>query len=427
MDIVVPKLGLTVEVLEVLHWHAAPGEEVRAGTPLVDLGADKTDFEIEAPVDGVLSEVLAEPGAEVRPGEVIGRVGDAGQAPVEAPPAADPVPVLAGVNGERAVAATPVARRAAEALGVDLSTVNGSGVGGRVHRRDVESAAEGGGGDRFPGGARPSSPAARRLAAELGIALEASSGTGPGGRVVEADVRRAAEHRPIQPPAATPHEELTPVRWTAARRMTARRMSESHAAVAPVTLHRRADAGAAMAAARALKADGVRATFTHVLMACTAAALAEHPEANSVWEGEQLMRAASIHLGLAVDLPDGLIVPVIRDADRLSVPDLATITAGLVAQCRSGSIASENLRGSTFSVSNLGMLGVEQFTPVVNPPHVAILGVGSIVDEAVPSAEGLRFRKACHLSLTFDHRALDGAPAARFLDALVGRLESFAL
>ena len=195
----------------------------------------------------------------------------------------------------------------------------------------------------------------------------------------------------------------------------------------PVTLHRRADAAAATAAAQALKADGVRATFTHVLMACTAAALSQHPEANSVGEGDQLMRANGVHLGLAVDLPDGLIVPVVRDADRIPVADLATITAGLVAQCRAGSIEPESLQGSTFSVSNLGMVGVEQFTPIINPPHVAILGIGSIVDEALPSASGMRFRKTCHLSLTFDHRALDGAPAARFLGTIVERLETFEL
>jgi pyruvate dehydrogenase E2 component (dihydrolipoamide acetyltransferase) len=438
MDIVVPKVGLTVEFAEVLHWHAQPGQEVRAGEPLVDLAADKADLEIEAPADGVLGEILADVGAEVRPGEVIGRIGGAVGA---ASPAADEPPaqaatpdelVTAGNGAATTVAATPVARRVAADLGVDLATVDGSGARGRVRRRDVErQAANGNGnGNSSPDGRRPSSPAARRLADELGVALEAATGTGPGGRIVEADVRRAAEAAPpapATPPPAASGDELSPARWTAARRMTARRMAESAASVAPVTLHRRADAGAAMAAARALKERGVRATFTHVLMACTAAALREHPEANSVWEGDKLMRAHGIHLGLAVDVDGGLFVPVIRDADALSVGDLATIAAGLVTQCRTGSIAPEALGGSTFSISNLGMLGVEQFTPIVNPPHVAILGVGAAVDEAVPGPDGLRFRKACHLSLTFDHRALDGAPAARFLDAIVGRLESFAL
>lgn len=447
MDVVVPKVGLTVEVVEVLGWHAQAGDEVRAGQPLVDLAADKTDLELEAPADGVLSEILAEPGAEVRPGEVIGRIGGAADAPTDAPTDAGVEPAANATEGNGQardkVAVSPVARRAADALSVDLAAVAGSGVGGRVLRRDVESAANGAGGVFAEGHTRPSSPAARRLARELGIDVAAARGSGPGGRIVEADVRRASDDGAMaaiaaapasaQAPAPAPTDGdasglgLTPARWTAARRLTARRMSESVASVAPVTLHRRADAAAGLAAARALKDGGVRATFTHVLLACTAAGLREHPEVNSVWEGDTLMRASAVHLGLAVDVDGGLFVPVIRDADRLGVADLATIAAGLVAQCRTGSITPDALRGSTFSVSNLGMLGIEQFTPIVNPPHVAILGVGAAVDEALPSADGVRFRKACHLSLTFDHRAVDGAPAARFLDTLVQRLEGFSI
>ena len=455
MDVVVPKVGLTVEVVEVLEWHAKPGDTVTAGDPLVDIAADKADIEIEAPADGVLEAIIAEAGSEVRPGETIARIGDGSGSSVDdgtggaaaAVPATESPEAETGVGTAGAAAtssdggevvATPVARRAADALGVDLSEVDGSGVGGRVRRRDVESIAAPSDGP-FPGGAQPSSPAARRLAGELGIALETAVGTGLGGRIVEADVRRAKQEarQPAgDPPAATTQalpssgldpSELEPARWTAARRLTARRMAESVASVAPVTLHRRADAAPAMAAARALKEAGVRATFTHVLMACTAAALAEHPQANSVWEGEKLMRSKSVHLGLAVDVPDGLFVPVVRHADKLAVGELATISAGLVAQCRAGSIAPESMRGSTFSVSNLGMLGVEQFTPVVNPPHVAILGVGAIAEETVPGGSGIAFRKSCHLSLTFDHRAIDGAPAARFLDAIVERLQSFEL
>lgn len=439
MDVVVPKVGLTVEVVEVLGWHAQAGDEVRAGQPLVDLAADKTDLELEAPADGVLAEILAEPGAEVRPGEVVGRIG--GDAPPRSGGRAD-LSESAAASGEGdvevrdRVAVSPVARRAADALAVDLAAVQGSGVGGRVLRRDVESAANGAGGRFAMGSAKPSSPAARRLARELGIAFEAAHGSGPGGRIVEADVRRASENgaaAAAAPMPAAPAEAdtsglgLSPARWTAARRLTARRMSESVASVAPVTLHRRADAAAGMAAARTLKDRGVRATFTHVLLAATAAALREHPEVNSVWEGDTLMRASAVNLGVAVDVDGGLLVPVIRDADKLAVADLATIAAGLVAQCRTGSIPADALRGSTFSVSNLGMLGVEQFTPIVGPPHVAILGVGAAVDEALPSAGGVRFRTACHLSLTFDHRAIDGAPAARFLDTLVQRLERFSV
>jgi pyruvate dehydrogenase E2 component (dihydrolipoamide acetyltransferase) len=426
VDVVVPKIGLTVEQAEVLAWHRAVGDPVAAGDALVDLAADKTDVEIEAPGDGVLVEILAAAGAVVAPGAVLGRIGAsvAGGAPsATAAPATDP-PVPDDDPPEDANGAappsSPVARRAAERLGVNLAALAGTGRGGRVVKADVERAA-GAAGDRIPLHRPRSSPAARRLARELGVELAAVAGTGPEGRIVEADVRRGALEEPAAP--AAPAEGLEEVRWTAARRMTARRMAESARTVAPVTLHRRADADAALATAASLKAAGVPATFTHVLLRCVAAALGEHPALNAVWDGERLMRSREVDIGLAVDVDDQLLVPVVRDAGALSTADLARIAGGLVARCRSGTASADDLRGATFSVSNLGMLGVEQFTPIVNPPQVAILGVGAIARELVPSDDGFAVRRRCHLSLTFDHRAVDGAPAARFLDALVTGLQ----
>ncbi|MEY2532134.1 MAG: hypothetical protein QOF29_44 [bacterium] len=433
MDVVVPKIGLTVEQAEVLAWHRAVGDPVAAGDALVDLGADKTDVEIEAPGDGVLVEILAAAGAVVAPGAVLGRIGTSvadgapGDADRAAPADAPPTPDAAGAADGNGAAppSSPVARRAAERLGVDLGVLSGSGRGGRVVKADVERAA-GAPGERIPLHRPRSSPAARRLARELGVELAAVTGTGPEGRIVEADVRRGALAEPAAPPAAAPPAAaagLEEVRWTAARRMTARRMAESARTVAPVTLHRRADADGALATAAGLKAAGVPATFTHVLLRCVAAALGEHPGLNAVWDGERLMRSHGVHIGLAVDVDDQLLVPVIRDAGTLSIADLARIAGGLVARCRSGTASADDLRGATFSVSNLGMLGVEQFTPIVNPPQVAILGVGAIARELVPTDDGFAVRRRCHLSLTFDHRAVDGAPAARFLDALVTGLE----
>jgi pyruvate dehydrogenase E2 component (dihydrolipoamide acetyltransferase) len=428
-------VGLTVETLEILAWHKRLGEQVSQGEAIADLAADKADVEIEAPGDGVLAEIIAEVGAQVPPGAAIGRIGGtedgpepyAERAPAERA-ASEPVSTPTSVAGDRGTpAVTPLARRAAAALGVHLAAVNGTGPGGRVTKQDVERAAS--------PEHRGSSPAARRLAAELGVPVGEATGTGPGGRIVEADVQRAAAASSPAAPTRTPGpgdiapapagaavRDAIPVRWTAARRLTARRMAESAATVVPVTLHRRADASAALAAAAELKRAGVAATFTHVLLACTAAALRDHPELNAVWDGETLLRCQSVDIGLAVDAEAGLFVPVIRDADKLDVTALAQIAGGLVASCRAGVLRSEDLSGSSFSVSNLGMLGVEQFTPVVNPPHVAVLGVGAITREAVPAEGGLMFERWCHLSLTFDHRAVDGAPAARFLGTVARRL-----
>jgi pyruvate dehydrogenase E2 component (dihydrolipoamide acetyltransferase) len=443
VDVVVPKVGLTVERAEVLGWHKAVGDPVEAGEPLVDLAADKSDLEIEAPGSGVLSEILAQPGDEVALGSVIGRIaGDGSAVPPE--PAGQPDAPAASADGAAAEAsASPVARRAADHLGVDIAGIEGTGPRGRVVKRDVERVGEAhtGNGLRFADGLPRSSPAARALAADLGVPLaEIASGSGPLGRIVEFDVRRQAEAAvaPAAPPpvaaAALPgggaeplagyaDVELHEVRWTAARRTTAKRMSESAASVAPVTLHRRADARAALAAVAALKGAGMRASFTHVLMHCVAKALAEHPAVNAVWDGDRLLRVSGVHLGLAVDADDQLLVPVVRDAHALTVRELAEVTSGLVARCRSGTLRREDVVGATFTISNLGMLGVEQFTPIVNPPQVAVLGVGAVTRELVAMGDGFAPVGRCHLSLTFDHRAVDGAPAARFLDGIVTRLE----
>jgi pyruvate dehydrogenase E2 component (dihydrolipoamide acetyltransferase) len=446
VDIVVPKVGLTVEHAEVLAWLKAVGDEVVAGEPLVELAADKVDLEIVAPGDGVLADIAAQPGQQVSLGEVIGRIGDAvGSASPGDPSEAAPADAQAAPPGDGAPPETPgndtgarispVARRAAQHLGVDLVSAAQAGDGRRIMKADVERLAREGNGMVANRTDRPhSSPAARRLAEALGVALEDLTGTGPGGRIVEADVTRGAAASPAPVPVPVPEPEpagapqgavvaeaFEEVRWTAARRMTARRMTESVSSTAPVTLHRRVDAGWALAKAKELKARGVPATFTHVLLEQTAGALTEHPDINTVWDGERLLRSRAVHLGVAVDA-DGLFVPVVRDAATLGIEDLVSITAGLVAQCRARTIPSEALQGSTFSVSNLGMLGVEQFTPIINPPHVAILGVGTVVRELVPTDDGFAAKSLCHLSLTFDHRAVDGAPAARFLATLAQRL-----
>jgi pyruvate dehydrogenase E2 component (dihydrolipoamide acetyltransferase) len=267
---------------------------------------------------------------------------------------------------------------------------------------------------------------ARRIAEDLGVDPDAVRGSGPRGRVVAADVQRAAQaaHGDGAARARAP-EDLVDVRWSAARRLTARRMAESAAQVAPVTLHRRVDAAAAEAAVKALKASGLRATFNHAVMWAAAGALARHPAVNAVWDGDRVLQSRPVHLGVAVDVDGDLHLAVIRDAGELEVPELVRAAAAAVGRVRRREAGPEETRGATFTVSNLGMLGVEQFTPIVNLPQVAILGVGAITEELVLDFSGIARRPRCHLSLTFDHRAVDGAPAARFLAEVARRLESF--
>jgi pyruvate dehydrogenase E2 component (dihydrolipoamide acetyltransferase) len=205
-------------------------------------------------------------------------------------------------------------------------------------------------------------------------------------------------------------DDLVEVRWTAARRATERAVALSASTTAPVTLHRRAGADAAMAATKRLKAGGLPATFTHAVLAVTARALVDHPALNAVWDGDRLLRSRRRHIGLAVDDGGDLLLGVVADADARDTTGLVLGAVEAVARARAREAVGP---GPTFTVSNLGMFGVEQFTPIISPPAVAVLGVGAVVDGR------------CHLSLTFDHRAVDGAPAARFLADVVTGLSTF--
>ncbi|MEZ5101730.1 MAG: dihydrolipoamide acetyltransferase family protein [Thermoleophilia bacterium] len=389
-DVVAPKLGLTIERMEVTRWAKQVGDPVRAGEVVVELSADKADVEVESPVDGVVQAVNAAEGDEVVPGQVLAVVAVAGTSGA----AAAAAPGAPGTG-----AAAPVGATAAP-----LRTVRP----GPALRPD--------------GSPVLASPAARRLARELGVDLVAVAGSGPGGRVVERDVQRAATDAPavaapVEAPAApAPTADggpgLEPARWSAARRATARRIAHSASVVAPVTLHRRAQTAAPAATVAALRAAGVPASFTHAILFATARALVAHPALNAVWQDERVLLASRVDLAVAVDVDGDLLAPVVRDAGSLGLEQLVQAAAEVVARARAREATIEELTGGTFTVSNLGMLGVEWFTPIVDHPQVAILGVGAIVDGR------------CHLSLTFDHRAVDGAPAARFLADLVDALET---
>ena len=432
-DIVVPKMGLTETHATVVRWRKAVGDEVTAGDVVVEIQADKADVDIEAAADGVIVEILVEEGVEVELGTVIGRIGSA-------------VRSAAGAAG----AAAAVADTGAVAGGPDGPTVESAlraGVGAAPVAVGVA-------------GARvPSSPLARRVAAELGVALAGLAGTGPGGLVVARDIRAAADAVPaavpvpvpaapasapppavppaaVAPPAAAappadaapltaiapPADPAPPVagppelpgvgtlrelELSRVRRVTARRLVAA-AAVPTVTLHRHAGVEQARVAVAVARAQGVRATLTHAVLAACAQALVKHPELNGFWIDDRLYTAEQVNLGIAVDVEQGLLLAVAEDCGGKGIAEIAAASNHAVAEVRQG----RGGRGAhaTFTVSNLGMLGVELFTPVLNPPETGILGVGAVVDGRIG------------LSLTFDHRAIDGAPAAGFLDLVAREL-----
>jgi pyruvate dehydrogenase E2 component (dihydrolipoamide acetyltransferase) len=420
-------LGLTMEEGAVAEWLKREGEEVRKDEPLFTVEMDKGIVEVPSPVAGVLQRVLVPVGQTVPVKTVLAEIAVAGEAP-PAEPSAEP----AGDAGAASAAverpsrplpsalperegthrfASPRARMRARERGVSLEGLTGSGPRGRIVEADVLAAAP----TRLA-----ATPLARRLAAEHGIELGAIQGSGPGGRVTQEDVERA-----LQPEEA---EEV--VALSRIRRITAERMAASARSVARVTLQLEADLTEAARFRAQLAPEFERLGVTKlpwdaILARAAGLALVEHPAVNSQWvEGRGIRRNAAAHVGVAVALePEGLVVPVLRDAHQRSLRQLAGELLALVDKARAGRLSPADMEGGTFTITNLGAYRIDGFTPIINPPETAILGVGRIAEKPAVIDHQVEVRLMCSLSLSFDHRVVDGVPAAAFLSRLAELLE----
>jgi pyruvate dehydrogenase E2 component (dihydrolipoamide acetyltransferase) len=416
MQVLMPVLGLTMEEGAVSAWLKAEGERVVKDEPLLLVETDKATVEVPAPVNGVLARILVPPGRPVPVRTPIAEISVEGErlpdgAPESARPlsAAPPVasdPLPRPSEGRRFV--SPRARRAAREHGVDLAAVTGSGAQGRIVERDVLAAVS----------SRRviATPLAERVAAAHGISLEGIVGTGPQGRVTREDVLAAAE-APV-----TPLSRL--------RQITAERMAVSARAAPHVTLFLDADLEEAARFRAQLAPEfarlGVPALPWDAIIAKAAAlALRDHPALNATWvEGVGIRRHSATNIGVAVALePEGLVVPVLRAADQRTLRELAADLLALVERARAGRSRPDDLAGGTFTISNLGAQRIDAFTPIINPPEAAILGVGRIAEKPAVRAGALVIRTQATLALSFDHRVVDGAPAAAFLARLAELLE----
>jgi pyruvate dehydrogenase E2 component (dihydrolipoamide acetyltransferase) len=316
---------------------------------------------------------------------------------------------------------SPRARRVAIELGIDWTNLNGSGRTGRIVERDVRAAAQ-----------QPTtveirvSPVARRVAEELGVNLDELAAQMPGKRIERADVEAAASVATplVSHPPRLVTDQVTPVSHV--RRIIAERMTTSAHTTAPVTLTTEADATELVRLRTQLKNDPAASsqpipTYSDLLSKLVARVLIEQPALNARLEGDQLVISGSAHIGLAVDTERGLLVPVLRDVQTKNLRQIAQESAVLIEQARAGQLSANELRGGTFTISNLGMYDIDAFTPIINLPECAILGVGRIVPKQIvvdASTEQVAIRQMMFLSLTFDHRLVDGAPAARFLQRI---------
>jgi pyruvate dehydrogenase E2 component (dihydrolipoamide acetyltransferase) len=450
-EVIVPKQGQTVETVRLVQWLVKEGDPVKKGDPILEIETDKAVFEIEAPASGVLRRIEHHEGEEVpvvtrvgiiaAPNEDISSLlGGATPAAVKAAPTvSEAMPGAAPSTPPTAAAgrvfASPRARKAAREAGLsDLSIIRGSGPGGRIVEADVlaylaqkpavptpEKVAVTG---VIP--MAPATPLAQRLAADLGVDLSKVVGTGPGGRITRADVERAAQEaqavptRPAMAPtpptsAALPAgvRQVVPIRGIRAR--IAERMHQSVQTAAHVTLFTEVDATELVALRTRLKEDGITVSYNDLMVYIVARALHDHPALNATQVGDEIHYLEPIHIAVAVDTERGLLVPVIRDADKKGLAQIAQEFAEKAQAAKEGRSQPDDLVGGTFTITNLGMYEIDGFTPIINPPQCAILGVGRILDKPVVRDSAVVVRKMMVLSLSFDHRLVDGAPAARFL------------
>jgi len=414
--VIMPALELAQETGKVLRWLKNPGDRVGKGEAIVEIETDKVTVEVEAPAAGVLGEVSAQPGDVVPVGRTIALIFAPGETGVAAPAA--PAAASAAV-GSGAVKASPLARRIAEQHGVDIAQVRTAS--GRVEKADVLAYVERqkvASGNGAPARVAAASPKARRLAAERGIDLRELRGSGPDGAVLAADVPAAAAAavRPAPAPAAA---GVSNVWRIMAERMTASWTTAPHFyLVREVTVSR-----LVTWRDRASKQTGMRLTYTDLLVKLVAAALAQHPRANVSWKDGSLVQHGEINVGLAVALDDGLVVPVLHRADTLSLAEIARRREDLVARAQAGKLRPADIQGGTFTISNLGMYGVDAFNAIVNPPQAAILAVGRITDRVVAVGGQPTVQPTMVLTLSCDHRAIDGARGAQFIGALAELVE----
>ena len=416
--ILMPQMGVSEESALLANWLVSEGDTVKTGQAIFSLETGKSSFEELSKYDGTVLKILVPAGEEVAIGVPVAVVGQPGEkfdlpAGSEAAAEAAPAPTL-GAAPAPAAEAAPAAAPAAPAAAA--AAVDGDKV--------------------------MASPRAKKLAADLGLDIAQASATGPEGRVIERDVKAlaanpAAAAAPTAAPAAAAPAAAADVEYTEEpisrlRKVIAKNMHDSLSNMAQLTLSRTFDATAINALRKQMKASegfGLeKVTINDLVLYAVARTLPEFPDINANFIDDKMRRFTHAQLGVAVDTPRGLLVPVLRDADTLSIREISRQVKELAGTCRDGAIAPDKLSGGSFTVTNLGSLGIESFTPIINAPQTAILGVCGMSLKPRETADGeIEFYSAMGLSLTFDHRVVDGAPAAQFLKALANRLENINL
>ncbi|MBP1948396.1 dihydrolipoamide acetyltransferase family protein [Virgibacillus litoralis] len=429
-EVFMPKLSSTMEVGTLLQWLKEEGDPVEIGEPLFEIMTDKINIEVESYEEGVFLKKYYQVDDEIPVNAVIGYVGEENEeVPNEPPELADEEePSEAGESAKEdeqpaaeqpvesatdKVRATPAARRVAWENNIELSSVSGSGPKSRVHEQDVIKAID----------TNRATPLAEKIAADKGVDLSQIQGSGARGKVEKADVTGYAAAQ------TEPREEPERVKLKGLRKAVADKMLESTQSIPHVTLTSEIDMSQVIDVRKSLlpvieKQTGYRLSYTEIIIKATAHVLGNHPKVNASLVGDEIVMNKDVNIGLAVAVENGLIVPSVPNADKKGLAELTEASKTLGLKARDGKLSPDEMSGSTFSISNLGMYAVDGFTPIINPPETAILGVGRIVEKPVIVDGSVEVRPMMVLSLSFDHRAIDGAPAAAFLTELKDRLEN---
>jgi 2-oxoglutarate dehydrogenase complex dihydrolipoamide succinyltransferase (E2) component len=403
-----PKMGISVSEGTILEWRKQPGDWVEADETLADVTTDKVDVEIPSPATGRLSRILAEPGDTVPVGEAIAEIDSgakAGQAHPDEETGPQPQAVTETPEGsDRSGFISPVVRRIAEKHQVDLDRVEGTGIGGRIRKKDVLAY------------------------------VESGAGNGQGEKAAPV-LHTESPYKPEpEPSAETPaadgerREPMTPMRLAIAKHMVESRRTAAHCTtIVEVDMSRVAARRAQLKETMARR--GVKLTYLAFVAKATVEAIGEHPIVNSSIDGEEIVYQDDVNLGIAVALDEGLIVPVIRQAQRLSTEGLAVAITDVAERARSKRLDPDDVQGGTFTITNPGQFGAVLATPIINQPQVAILDLEAIVKRPVviegPEGDSIAIRPMTYLPMSWDHRALDGAEAAKFLSRIKHRLETW--
>ena len=447
-EMILPVLGMAQDTGKIVQWLKREGQPVKKGEPVVEVETDKATVELEAPADGVLANVTAAEGEEVPVGQVIATILAPGEAlpkqttPISTTsraqvetPAGEPVTPAAQSASKPGAAASPLASRIAAEYNVDLQAITPTGR--RIQKADVLSYLQNQEKtEPVPDTARllAASPKARRLAAEQGKDLAAIVGTGPGGAVLAADVLtapiQAGNGQAVAPPtgektmspAGAPTGEAISTIW----RIMAERTTQSWTSVPHIFLMREVNASRLIAwREQLLKRPSAfeKITYTDLLVKVVAAALRQHPRINASWSNGTITLNNEVNVGLAAATEDGLVVPVIHRADELGIGEIAKRRKELVTRAQAGKLRPQDIQGGTFTISNLGMYGIDAFTAIVNAPQAAILAVSRMADRVVAVGGQAVVQPMIVFSLSCDHRVIDGARGAQFLATLAELIE----